>query len=830
VNFYYQIITATAALKSLRKKREYMHSNNLLFEHPNVSIEDLAVGIARQDIKGELPNIYNRFFLDMFGWESYEIDSMEKWFQLACPDKHYRKTIIDLWKTVCIETGSQCGVLSEKVKVKLACKDGSIRWCEARFHRKGQFLYGVFIDISTYYQSEERLRFALSGASDGLWDWNVESNEVYYSPRWYQMLGYQPCELPDGLDTWKHLMHPEQLEPTISLINDYLEGRCECFETELQMKHKDGHWVNILSRGRFAEDDNGNILTPKRLVGTHVDISERVVYQQKLEQMAHYDMLTGLPNRAMLTDTINQALASARRRGDVVAVVYLDLDGFKTVNDSHSHAVGDKLLVAIANELKKVVRKGDELARLGGDEFLIILSGLADAQSSTPIIQRILTSVSTPVNIDQLLLTVSASIGVSYYPQPEQVDADTLIRQADQAMYKAKQGGKNQYYAFDYKLDHRIRDDNEKLCRIRQGFQCHEFDLYYQPKVDLYNGQVVGAEALIRWNHPQRGVLPPSEFLTLLQNQKDIVEMGEFVLHQALRQIESWKSRSICIPLSVNIDGDHLLQGNFTDRLREILSQYPHVEPGDLELEIIETSALEDFDRVSQTMYECQELGVSFAIDDFGTGYSSLTYLKQLPAKTLKIDQSFVIDMIDDTEDLAILDGVLGLSNVFGRQVVAEGMESVLHGEFLLRMGCRVAQGYAIAKPMSADFFENWLLHQWVPDQELLGLKALNREQIAILYAAIRHRVWVNQQLEYFCGKSQSIPLHGPEGDHFMQWLGQKEVNNISKIHKRIHQLSDELSAQYENKNYQQVDNSISDLIVLRDLLVRSILDTLNYH
>jgi len=400
-------------------------------------------------------------------------------------------------------------------------------------------------------------------------------------------------------------------------------------------------------------------------------------------------------------------------------VAYLDLDGFKAINDRHGHDVGDQLLTLLAAQFKATLREGDTVARLGGDEFVAVFVDLPDVQASLPLIQRLLEVASSPLVVNDTILHLSASIGISTYPQADEVDADLLLRQADQAMYSAKTAGKNRYHLFDAEHDHEVRARNESRDRIRQALTDHEFVLYYQPKVNLRTGVVIGVEALIRWQHPQLGLLAPGTFLPEVAGHAIEVDLGEWVLETALTQMEHWRALGLDLPVSVNVAGHHLQQPQFVQKLKSRLAGHPQVQPGRLELEVLETSALQDMDLVADIIKACAEMGVSFSLDDFGTGYSSLTYLKRLPAQTLKIDRSFIYGMLDDPENLAIVQGVLGLAAAFKRSVIAEGVETAAHCRLLLQLGCELAQGFGIARPMPAANLPAWIDH-WQPDPDWL--------------------------------------------------------------------------------------------------------------
>lgn len=445
------------------------------------------------------------------------------------------------------------------------------------------------------------------------------------------------------------------------------------------------------------------------------DVTAIKEHQSKIEHMAHFDALTGLPNRVLLADRLRQGMAQAQRRSELLAVAYLDLDGFKTINDKHGHEAGDQLLIGLAARMKQTLREGDTLARIGGDEFVAVLADLVDAADCVPMLTRLLAAAAQPVQVGDLSLQVSASLGVTFYPQADDVDADQMLRQADQAMYQAKLAGKNRYHAFDAEQDRNVRGHHESLERIRQALADNEFVLFYQPKVNMRTGEVIGAEALIRWQHPVRELLLPAIFLPVIEDHQLAVEIGEWVIDTALTQMETWQANGLNIPVSVNVGARQLQQTNFVDRLRVVLLAHPTILSDRLELELLETSALEDVAGVSELIHTCRKLGVRFALDDFGTGYSSLTYLKRLPVALLKIDQSFVRGMLDDPDDLAILEGVIGLANAFKRDVIAEGVETVAHGTLLLKMGCDLAQGYGVARPMPSHAFPAWAA-DWRPD------------------------------------------------------------------------------------------------------------------
>jgi len=515
----------------------------------------------------------------------------------------------------------------------------------------------------------------------------------------------------------------------------------------------------------------------------------------------------GSSKRLLLGDRLKQAIRQTRRRGMHLAVVFIDLDGFKKVNDQHGHRVGDKLLSVLSRRMTQVLREDDTLARLGGDEFVAVLIDLPDISLSVPILDRLIEVAAQPVPIGDALCEVSASIGVSYYPQAEDIDADQLLRQADQAMYFAKQAGKNRYHVFDTEKDRTLRLRHEGLDSIENALANGQFLLYFQPKVNMRTGEVLGAEALIRWQHPARGLLSPASFLPLIENHPLGIAVGKWTIEAALTQIEIWRKAGLNVPISVNIDAEHLLQPDFIMHLRGMLSRHPGAQPQDLELEILETSAVEDFVQVSQSMALCERMGLRFALDDFGSGYSSLTYLKRLPAYLLKIDQGFIRDMLEDPDDIAILDALLALARSFGRNCIAEGVESIKHGEILLRLGCEWGQGYAIGHPMPVHEFEQWL-HTWQAPLSWKGFKPDSRAALPVPFTYADHRVWISQMIDYLSGKTQ-VP---PQSETLQYWrdqsgrptfFGKNPDDQVDALHQSIQQLAHTLS---EMKNAGRVE------------------------
>jgi len=607
---------------------------------------------------------------------------------------------------------------SYRVEQQVRCEDGSYKWLLARGMVMSRApngeplrMIGTSSDITSRKLAEQKLQLAASVfgyAREGIMITDAQGVIVEVNDTFTQLTGYT---------------HDEAVGNTPRLLQSGKQS-AEFYAAMWKELTEKGHWIGeIWNRNKSGDvfavmqtisavrDAQGTL---QNYVSLFTDITPMKAHQQQLEYIAHYDLLTNLPNRVLLADRLRQAMVQTQRRNLSLAVAYLDLDGFKAVNDTHGHHVGDELLVTLSQRMKEALREGDTLARMGGDEFVAVLGDLAQPSDCEPVLHRLLHAASAPVKLAQPgmdALQVSASIGVALFPQDD-ADADLLLRHADQAMYLAKQAGKNQYHVFDVQADTAIKSQREGLDQIQRALTQNEFVLHYQPKVNMATEEVVGAEALIRWQHPEKGLLPPGQFLPTIENHPLAVDMGEWVIDTALAQMAQWHAQGLRVRVSVNIGARQLQQPNFVARLQALLARYPTVPPAWLELEILETSALNDIAEVSATMRACSDMGVRFALDDFGTGYSSLTYLRHLPARVLKIDQSFVRDMLVDPDDLAIVSGVIGLAANFGRQVIAEGVETRQHGLQLKAMGCEVAQGYGIARPMPADALPKWMAHR----------------------------------------------------------------------------------------------------------------------
>ena len=560
-------------------------------------------------------------------------------------------------------------------------------------------------------EREALLSLTISAASLGLWDWDLQTGLVTGDRRWRAMRGLAATGDTTAAVQWTTAIAPDDIDRITAELARHTAHLGTPFDAtwRLNQPSEPVRWVRNLGK-IVGFDEQGR---PARMLGVAIDVTPQREQEVMLQRLALYDALTGLPNRVLLARKLQECMAQARDTGKQLGVAYLDLDGFKPVNDRLGHGAGDRLLVVVGGRLTRALQPVDTVARLGGDEFVILMPGLESVADCERILGRVMESVSAPYTLDTERVVVTASIGYTIFPQDD-ADADTLLRHADQAMYAAKQAGRNRFHQFDAAQERAVQLLRAQGHYLREALAQAQFTLYLQPKVDMRSGTVVGAEVLSRWLHPERGLVPPGEFLPLLEGTDLEIGFGEWVAEAALTVLEQLQDRGMPMPLSINIAAQHLQQPGFADWVAGCLARHPRVPAHLVEIEITESAALYDLSAVADTLNALRAMGVTVALDDFGTGYSSLTYLRRLPMDTLKIDQSFVHGMMGDPGDLAIVQGVIGLARSFGYRVIAEGVETVEQGQMLLQLGCLQAQGYCIARPMPLEDFIGWTPH-WQP-------------------------------------------------------------------------------------------------------------------
>jgi diguanylate cyclase (GGDEF)-like protein/PAS domain S-box-containing protein len=546
-------------------------------------------------------------------------------------------------------------------------------------------------------RSEERYALATRGADDGIWDWDLAADRIDYSPRWKAMVGADEDQVGDRPAEWFDRVHPEDVDALKADIAAHLQGESTRFHSEHRLLGRDGSHVWVLSRGAAVRDEKGKVV---RLTGMTTDITERKAGEQVLQHMAGHDALTGLPNRKAFLDRLFRSLRRAQRGGYQFAVLFLDLDRFKLVNDSLGHVVGDQLLVALAERLTECLRPGDLVAHLGGDEFGLLVDHIQSPTDASHVADRVQASVSMPFQVGGQEVFTSASIGIAFsasgYDRPEE-----LLRDADTAMYRAKGLGSGRTQIFDREMHARALARLTLETDLRRALERSEFRLHYQPIVSLLTGRISGFEALVRWNHPVRGLLAPAEFLAVAEETGIVVPMTAWVLKEACTQVRAWQRLpgGAGLTISVNLASPDVAQPEVVEAVWEALAR-SGLEGRHLRLEITESTIMEDLEGVIPLLVALKQLGIGIHIDDFGTGYSSLSYLHRLPTDALKVDRSFV-GRSESPADAAIVRTIVELAHNLDREVIAEGIETPRQLSFLRTLHCEYGQGFHFAPPLA---------------------------------------------------------------------------------------------------------------------------------
>ena len=569
----------------------------------------------------------------------------------------------------------------------------------------------VFISTRQLRESEERWKFALEGSGDGVWDWDIPTGNARFSKRYKEMLGFAEHEIGDTASEWLDRVHPEDMPGLMAAIQAHLEEKTPSAQVEFRMRCKDGSWKWILCRGMLVS--RGIDRTPLRLVGTNTDITQRKAAEAEIQYLAFYDPLTRLPNRRLLMDRLQQALASSARSGRLGALLFIDLDDFKALNDTLGHGIGDLLLKQVAQRLKPCLREGDSVARLGGDEFVVILEGLSknpiDAAVQTEAIgEKILAVLSQPYQLAAHECRSTSSIGAILFNDNQQAIED-LMKQADIAMYQAKKAGRNMFRFFDPRMQTSISARVTLEGELRKALAQQQFQLHYQIQVDSAH-RSLGAEALIRWQHPERGLILPLQFIPLAEETGLILPIGQWVLEAACAQLKAWQEGALTreLVVSINVSVKQFRQADFAAQVQAAV-QHHAINPTLLKLELTESLMLDNIEEVIATMSALKKIGVQFSLDDFGTGYSSLQYLKRLPLDQLKIDQSFVCDIATDNSDKVIVRTIIAMAHSLNLDVIAEGVETEEQRQFLQSNGCMHYQGHLFGRPIPVEPFERLL-------------------------------------------------------------------------------------------------------------------------
>jgi diguanylate cyclase (GGDEF)-like protein/PAS domain S-box-containing protein len=558
-------------------------------------------------------------------------------------------------------------------------------------------------------ESEERYALAARGANDGLWDWDLRNHKIYFSYRWKAMLGYEEKKLNAGPEEWFGRIHPDDRGEVEAKIAAHLSGRNQHFECEYRIMHEDGSYRWVLNRGLATMDQNGYA---HRMAGSQTDITSRKSAEEQLVYNAFHDTLTGLPNRALFMDRLQHVIAvSTRRANELYAVLFLDMDRFKIINDSLGHLVGDQLLVAMGKQLSECIRPGDTVARLGGDEFAVLLDNISELKDAVDVAERILQKLSAPLLVTGHEVFASVSIGIAMssdrYERPEQV-----LRDADIAMYQAKARGSARYEIFDLKMHANILDRLQLEADMHRALDHKELIVFYQPIIDLKTHQLIGFEALVRWNHPTRGIIYPLEFIPLAEENGLINVIGEWIMRESCRELRVLQERYPLKPplkMSINISGKQFVQRDLAEKVSAIITE-TGIDAHTLALEITESMIMEDVDTAVETMKQLRDMGIQIHIDDFGTGYSSLSYLHRFPVDAIKIDRTFINKLTVDGKNKEIILSIIALAASMDLDVIAEGVEMDHQLLNIQKMKCQYGQGFLFSVPMDPEAIDAWMM------------------------------------------------------------------------------------------------------------------------
>lgn len=552
-------------------------------------------------------------------------------------------------------------------------------------------------------QQQQHLKDAQRIASVGSWEYNVTNDKLILSDEIFRILGIKK-DLDLTLDDFMNLVSEEDRDGVINIINDAVD-KGSTFNIKYKLQVGNGKVVYVRTKGKVRKKSSGEI----KLTAVTLDITNDTHNKQVIERLAYYDSLTNLPNRVLFRDRVDTAMKNAKRHNSKIAIMFLDLDNFKNVNDTLGHSVGDQLLIYVSKLLSNVLRENDSISRVGGDEFTILLTDINSISDAEHIAKLIFKAISGEHSINEYKLLISTSIGIAVYPDTAN-DIDTLIRNADTAMYEAKKDNKNNYKIFDNNMYTKIN----KFVRIEQDLRKDilnkdAFEIFYQPKVRSSDSTISGCEALVRWNHPKKGLVYPDEFINIAEESGLITSIGHIIIEKSIQDLSSFNSiTDNSLVVAINLSPRQFTDDSLIKKIKESIEKY-EVDPNQIEVEITESLSMQDISKTLEVLHQLKRIGVSIAIDDFGTGYSSLSYLKQFPIDKLKIDKSFVLDMTFDNDDKSIVNTIINMAHTLNFTTVAEGVETKEHAEILTEMNCDELQGYHYSKPIPKDEFMNFL-------------------------------------------------------------------------------------------------------------------------
>lgn len=674
-----------------------------------------------------------------------------------------------------------------------------------RTEKQGLEIYRIDIDVSELKQTQQRMALlaqVFSHSYDGVAIANANSVIVEVNDRFCEMTGYDREEI---IGEKLSILHSgRQNKMFYQAMWDDLNAK-GYWVGQLWNHRKGGEPYAVDMRLSVIRDEDGTI---QNYIANATEVTERLMHEESLRQVAYYDSLTGLPNRLSVSESLRKLVQTYQHHDASLAVVYIDLDDFKGMNERHGHAIGDVYLCKISARLTRALRAGDIVARFGGDEFVLVLQNMTDLHPQHPVYERLLAAVSDAVRIGEQVLSLTASFGITFYPQSVEVDADQLLRQADQAMYSAKQRGKNQIVFFDAEFERELAERHTRLQQLRDAVSRGQMVVHYQPQIDMVSGQIRAIEALVRWNHPEHGLQYPDSFLPLVLSDEELsVALSRWVLNRALTDLDALHRQGypLCLSVNTGIPVQKNLRKIFLDDLRELLEKHEVIPADQITLEIVESALIEDFSLATRTINEIRELGIRISLDDFGTGFSSLAYLKHLTFDEIKIDQSFVLDMLHQRENMTIVQAVISLARSFHVPVVAEGVESEEHAQALLRLGCVLVQGYAFSRPRSMAKLQAWL-SEWRPGQFDENIKELPVHRHSVMALLSEHVGWMIRLRDFFqqpfdhpvpadlqsCGMSRIL----------MQLSQEPSFNDVfaalQKNHDELHEYSDKAIAAHQ--------------------------------
>lgn len=556
------------------------------------------------------------------------------------------------------------------------------------------------------YKSEQRYGLAVEGADCGIWDWDLIENQVYFSPKWKSYLGYEDYEIKNTYTEWENLLHPEERDEVTLKITSYTLSKEGSYESTYRMRCKNGEYKWIYSKGKAIRNEEGKVI---RIAGSHTDITEKKLLEDKISSMAYIDKLTELPNRLLFEEKVNELIEVKKLTNEGFALIYMDIDNFKHINDMLGHEFGDLLLKAIANILKDFIKSPNFVARSGGDEFAIIFDNIKDRKSVVNEVEKLLKELRRSWSINSQDFYVSYSVGISVYPE-HGINLSSLFKSADIAMYYVKKGMKDNYCFYSLEIENKNLNLIKKVNYLRQAIKKKEFYLLYQPIIDLNSGEVIGGEALIRWNHPIIGNIPPMEFIPLAEESGLINDIDKWVLETVLTHKKEWKEKlNSNIKISINMSGKKVTSDKVISEIRDLLNER-NINPKEIQFEVTETSIMKDLEHSTYILRKIKELGIGIALDDFGTGYSSLTYLKKLPIDIVKLDREFINNVINKESDLVIVEHIINLIHDLNLEIVAEGIEIEEQRLILRERKCNYGQGYLFSKPIAKEEFEKLIV------------------------------------------------------------------------------------------------------------------------